>query len=90
MRAELQTVEREVSGVLLVLPIYEPLFQLMCRGVPSVVKAAVHRAIGSLGRFKDAAARLLDRLLAAAVVAPPQSVMDGYAGECSSSWQGVL
>eukprot|EP00878_Enallax_costatus_P028370 GHUV01030641.1.p2 GENE.GHUV01030641.1~~GHUV01030641.1.p2 ORF type:complete len:943 (+),score=309.63 GHUV01030641.1:519-3347(+) len=80
MRTELQSIEREVSSVLLGLPIYEPLFQLMCHGVPSVVKAAVHRSIAALGRFKDAAGRLLDRLLAAAVVSTPQSVIDGYAG----------
>lgn len=80
MRTELQAIEREVSSVLQGLPIYEPLFQLMCHGVPSPVKAAVNRAIAALGRFKDAAGRLLDRLLAAAVVAT-QSTMDGYAGE---------
>lgn len=81
MRTELQAIEREVSSVLLGLPIYEPLFQLMCHGVPSVVKAAVHRVIAALGKFKDAALRLLERLMAAAVVAPSQSVLEGYTGQ---------
>jgi hypothetical protein len=34
VRAALQGIEREVSGVLGGLPLYEPLFQLMCHGVP--------------------------------------------------------
>lgn len=43
VRAALQGLERDVSGLLGGLPLYEPLFQLMCHGVPSLVKAAVHR-----------------------------------------------
>ncbi|KAF8066245.1 NUP205 [Scenedesmus sp. PABB004] len=80
VRAELQGLERDVSSVLGGLPLYEPLFQLMCHGVPSSVKAAVHRSLGCLARFKELAPRLLERLLVAAVVASPQGVMEGYAG----------
>jgi hypothetical protein len=43
VRAALQGLERDVSGLLGGLPLYEPLFQLMCHGVQSTVKAAVHR-----------------------------------------------
>ncbi|KAF6258705.1 hypothetical protein COO60DRAFT_1638930 [Scenedesmus sp. NREL 46B-D3] len=80
VRAALQGLERDVSGLLGGLPLYEPLFQLMCHGVQSSVKAAVHRCLASLGRFKELAPRLLDRLLMAAVVAQPAAVLEGYAG----------
>lgn len=43
VRASLQGLERDVAGVLGGLPLYEPLFQLMCHGVPPRVKAATHR-----------------------------------------------
>jgi hypothetical protein len=38
------------------------------------------RCLASLGRFKELAPRLLDRLLMAAVVAQPAAVLEGYAG----------
>lgn len=80
VRAALQGLERDVSGLLGGLPLYEPLFQLMCHGVQSSVKAAVFRCLASLARFKELAPRLLDRLLMAAVVAQPAAVLEGYAG----------
>jgi hypothetical protein len=51
-----------------------------------VVAPALHcccctaRCLSALGRFKELAPRLLDRLLMAAVVAQPAAVLEGYAG----------
>lgn len=41
--ASLSSLDRDIAPVLGGMPLYEPLFQLMCHGVPSLVKAAVHR-----------------------------------------------
>jgi hypothetical protein len=49
VRAALQGLERDVSGLLGGLPLYEPLFQLMCHGVQSSVKAAVFRCVSAGG-----------------------------------------
>lgn len=41
VRAALGSIERECGAVLQGLPLHEPLFQLMCHGVPPGVKAAI-------------------------------------------------
>jgi hypothetical protein len=43
VRASLQGLERELGPVIGGLNIYEPLFQLMCHGVPTRLKAALDR-----------------------------------------------
>lgn len=43
VRASLQGMERDLAHVLGANPLSEPLFQLMCHGVPTRVKAAVDR-----------------------------------------------
>jgi len=52
VRAALGAIEREVAPVLGGMPLHEPLFQLMCHGVPPVVKAAINEALAALGRFR--------------------------------------
>lgn len=79
VRGALQSIEREVAPVLHNLPLYEPLFQLMCHGVPTSVKAALNDSLAALARFRDLAPRLLERLVQCAVVAMGQA--DAYPGE---------
>jgi hypothetical protein len=42
VRAALGAIERECGAVLQGLPLQEPLFQLLCHGVPPSVKAAIN------------------------------------------------
>lgn len=41
VRAALGSIERECGAALQGLPLHEPLFQLLCHGVPTSVKAAI-------------------------------------------------
>ncbi len=80
-RGALQAMERDLA-VQQPLPLYEPLYQLLCHGVPNTVKAATNDALAALARFPDLAPRLLDRLLACAVVAPAPAVA-AFPGACA-------
>lgn len=47
VRASMQGLERDLAPVIGGTSISEPLFQLMCHGVPTRVKAAVDRCAGT-------------------------------------------
>ncbi|GAX76338.1 hypothetical protein CEUSTIGMA_g3784.t1 [Chlamydomonas eustigma] len=77
VRSFLEGLERELGPSLSGLPLYEPLFQLMCHPVPNTVKASLDGALSALATIKDLAPRLLERLMQCAAVVQHTPIMPG-------------
>jgi hypothetical protein len=76
-----------ISNTTLLFLQWQSLHQLMLTAAAAATVAAtlLCRCLAAMGRFKDLAPRLLERLLQAAVVSGPQAAIETYTGVVTSA-----